>query len=89
MNADGSGVTRLTNNTSSDAYPVFSPDGQKIAFTSTRDGNSEIYLMNADGTNQTRLTNNTSFDGWPSFSPDSQKIVFTCLATASTSRSIR
>ena len=50
MNADGTAQTRLTNNAASDAYPVFSPDGQKIAFTSTRDGNSEIYVMNADGT---------------------------------------
>ena len=72
-----------------DAYPVFSPDGQKIAFTSTRDGNSEIYVMNADGTNQTRLTNNTAFDAWPSFSPDSQKIIFTSLRDGATSRSTR
>ena len=33
-----------------DSYPAWSPDGSKIAFTSTRDGNSEIYVSNPDGT---------------------------------------
>ena len=50
----------------------------KIVFTSTRDGNNEIYVMNAvDGSNQTRLTNNTDIDEFPAWSPDSTKIAFT------------
>jgi TolB protein len=48
----------------------------KIAFYSTRDGNSEIYVMNADGTGQTRLTNNAFDDGRPAWSPDGTKIAF-------------
>ncbi len=48
----------------------------KIAFTSNRDGNFEIYVMNSDGSNQTRLINNQSFDGHPAFSPDGRKIAF-------------
>lgn len=48
----------------------------KIAFTSLRDGNGEIYVMNADGSDQTRLTNNTDLDSRPSFSPDGSRIVF-------------
>ncbi|MCK4394724.1 PD40 domain-containing protein, partial [Candidatus Bipolaricaulota bacterium] len=46
-----------------------SPDGSKIAFTSDRDGNPEIYVMNADGTNQQRLTNSLATDGSPVWSP--------------------
>ena len=48
----------------------------KIAFTSNRDGNDEIYVMNADGSNQTRLTNNTALDDAPAWSPDGTKIAF-------------
>ena len=48
----------------------------KIAFTSNRDGNLEIYVMNGDGTNQVRLTNNPGIDDHPSFSPDGKKIAF-------------
>jgi Tol biopolymer transport system component len=46
----------------------------KIAFTSDRDGNREIYVMNADGTNQVRLTNNTIVDDHPTWSPAGLKI---------------
>jgi len=48
----------------------------KIAFTSTRDGNLEIYVMNPDGTNQTRLTNNSIVDDHAMWSPDGQKLAF-------------
>ena len=53
MNADGSGQQRLT---TQGAQPGWSPDGQKIAFMSERDGNAEIYIMNADGSQQRNLT---------------------------------
>jgi Tol biopolymer transport system component len=48
----------------------------KIAFTSNRDGNQEIYVMNNDGTGQVRLTNNPGSDSFPAFSPDGRKIAF-------------
>jgi Tol biopolymer transport system component len=49
----------------------------KIVFTTTRDGNTEIYTMNADGGSQVRLTTNPAFDGDPAWSPDGTRIVFT------------
>ncbi len=70
MSADGTGLTRLTNNRAYDGSPRWSPDGTKIAFTSDRDGNQEIYVMNANGSNQTRLTNSPAAD----FSPDWQPL---------------
>jgi Tol biopolymer transport system component/(2Fe-2S) ferredoxin len=48
----------------------------KIAFTSDRDGNREIYVMNNDGTNQVRLTNNPGVDDYPAWSPDGRKLAF-------------
>ena len=48
----------------------------KIAFTSNRNGNLEIYVMDADGKNQVRLTNISGIDNHSAFSPDGKKIAF-------------
>ena len=76
MNADGSGVSRLTDNPGRDWNPRWSPDGGRIAFTSDRDGDSEIYVMNADGSGVSRLTDNSADDHNPSWSPDGGRIAF-------------
>jgi len=76
INADGSGETRLTDNSFRDWVPCWSPDGTKIAFVSGRNGNDEIYVMNADGSAQTRLTDNSFRDLAPCWSPDGTKIAF-------------
>ena len=55
MDADGKHETRLTNNAADDARPVWSPQGDNIAFISDRRDGYEIYLMNADGSNQRPL----------------------------------
>ena len=51
------------------ALAAFPGANGKIAFVSSRDGNSEIYVMNADGSGQTKLTNNTASDSRPAFAP--------------------
>lgn len=56
--------------------PSWSPDGSKIAFTSTRDGNTEIYVMNSDGSNSHRLTENSSSDWKPRWFPGGDAISF-------------
>ena len=53
-----------------------SPDGKKIAFSSYRDGNFEIYAMNADGSAPANLTNYPVVGWAPSWSPDGKGIAF-------------
>lgn len=53
------------------------PKTAKIAFTSFRDGNSEIYVMDADGKNPRNLTNHPGSDEYPTWSPDGRQIAFT------------
>jgi dipeptidyl aminopeptidase/acylaminoacyl peptidase len=69
MNTTGGAVDRLTNNTQDDLQPAWSPDGNKIAFRSNRDGNLEIYTMNTTGGAVDRLTNNTQGDSDPDWQP--------------------
>lgn len=74
--AEGSDIVRLTDADGYDAEATVSPDGSKIVFTSTRDGDLEIYTMNPDGSGQTRLTHEKGYDGGPFFSPDGEWIVY-------------
>lgn len=83
MNADGSGVARLTDYEGQDVAPAWSPDGKKIVFTSTRENETlpgnlaplpDIWVMNADGSGQTRLTHSGGEYG--ARSPDGKYIVF-------------
>jgi Tol biopolymer transport system component len=55
---------------------AWSPDGKKIAFSSDRDGNIEIYVMNTDGSNQVNLTNSPEDEWSPAWSPDGKIIAF-------------
>ena len=48
----------------------------KIAFASSRDGNSDIYVMDGDGSNLRRVTVNPARDKYPAWSPDGKKIAF-------------
>jgi Tol biopolymer transport system component len=76
MKPDGTGQTRITNNTADYVHPAWSPDGSKIAFQSSLEGNDEIYVMNADGTGKINITKNAAYDWSPSYSPDGTKIAF-------------
>jgi CSLREA domain-containing protein len=85
MNADGTGQTRLTNSATDDGEPVWSPaptsipvpSDERIAFSSDRDGDSEIYVMNPDGTGPTNLTNTSGAgDERPTWSHGSSQIAF-------------
>lgn len=53
---DGSGQRRLTTDDAVDYQPAWSPDGTRIAFTSTRGGQRNVWVINSDGTGLRRLT---------------------------------
>ena len=69
-------LERLTDALGFDGEASVSLDGQRIAFTSSRDGDYEIYVMDVDGGNARRLTHDAGYDGQPAFSPDGRQIVF-------------
>ncbi len=74
MNADGSGLTRLTEPLTARCKPIWSPDGTRIAFVNGRKG--DVYVINADGTGQAQLTSNPGPDASPAWSPDGTRIAF-------------
>jgi len=76
INADGSGLKRLTENREGNFDPAVSPDGGWIAFASSRDGDAEVYVMRADGSAQRRLTAFYRDDLRPTWSPDGRTIAF-------------
>lgn len=60
-----------------DFAPVWSPDRQRIAFLSNRDGNVEVYLAIADGSRVVRLTNTGVDESQVTWSPDGNQIAYT------------
>jgi TolB protein len=72
----GGALRRLTTTTNGAFEPAVSPDGRRIAFVSTQDGNPELYVMAADGTAPRRLTNWRRDDISPRWSPDGTHLAF-------------
>jgi len=60
-----------------DVQAVFSPDRTRIAFSSSRGGSYDLYIMDADGRNLRRLTSDPSDEGEPTWTPDGARIVYT------------
>ena len=73
---DGSDLRRLTKWNAYTAEGTLSPDGSRIVFTSTKDGDLEIYTMRTDGSDVRRLTTTPGYDGGAFFSPDGSQIVY-------------
>lgn len=76
VNANGGTATLLTLYEGRDFMPVWSPDGEKIAFASDRHGNYDVFVMDADGKNLQRLTYHSSNDYPYAFSEDGQSVIF-------------
>jgi TolB protein len=82
MTADGVIQGRLTDAAGDDQYPVWSPDGQQIVFSSQRELRTgefpqhKIFKMNADGSAETRIADTAFEDLEPSWSPNMGRIAF-------------
>ncbi len=84
MNADGSDIRQLTDNSYPDDDPAWSPDGERIVFSTLRAGdNSDLYVMDPEGNILQRLTDNNTGadythagDSKPAWSPDGSQIAF-------------
>jgi Tol biopolymer transport system component len=73
MNADGRGQRRLARDTWL-AAPVWSPDGQRVAFVARRAGKDELHVVSADGSRERKLT--SASRATPAWSPDGRRIAF-------------
>jgi len=91
--ADGSNIQQLTNDASFHTFPVWSPDGTKIAYMADdfTDQTSQVFVMNADGSGQIDVSNDdSSQSGEPAWSPDGSKIAYSSIpADYSTSYTIK
>ncbi len=72
----GNTVKQLTDSPGYDAEATVSPKKDKIVFTSTRNGDLDLYTMDLDGKDVKQITNELGYDGGAFFSPDGKKIVF-------------
>jgi Tol biopolymer transport system component len=74
--SNDTGSRQITSTAGANLDPAWSPDGSKIAFASSRDGDFEIYSMGSSGENPVRLTQNPASDSRPAWSPDGSRIAF-------------
>ena len=83
---DGGVARRLTSAAGREMAPVFSPDGQWLAFSADYHGNTDVYLMPAGGGEARRLTWHPSADLVRGFSADGKSVLFTTQRTVYTNR---
>ncbi len=79
---DGGRATRLTVGVGIETAPVFSPDGQTIAFTADYDGNTDVFTIPAAGGIPHRVTYHPAADYAVAWTPDGTHILFRSNRTA-------
>lgn len=75
--SNGGRAYAVTEHVEYDAYPVFSPDGKWIAFSSVRNGNNDIFIVPAVGGAARQITYSSSSEIVTDWSPDGKYVVFT------------
>ena len=83
---DGGEASRLTTGVGREFDPLFSPDGQQIAFTAEYDGNVDVYVMPAAGGVPRRLTFHPGQDRLTGWTPDGRQVHFVSSRSAETGR---
>ena len=73
---DGKIVKQLTTSKGYDAEATISPDGKKMLYTSTKDGDIDLYIMDMKTGKEKKVTNTLGYDGGAWFSPDGKKIIW-------------
>src|SRR5438445_2617765 len=76
VDEDGSHPHRLTVHRARDVHPRFSPDNKWIAFSSSRYGNYDVFIIPAEGGEAKRLTYHSAADTVIGWTRDSQRVVF-------------
>jgi Tol biopolymer transport system component len=76
LEADGSGFRKLTSESGNNAFPSFSPDGERLVFRSGREGAMNLFTIKADGSDLRRLTTGRWTDTMPDWSPAGDQIAF-------------
>lgn len=74
---DGHGMRKLTLNNSLNLSPKWSPDGEKIAFTSYVNNNPDLFVYRAKEAKALKLSNQRGLNSAPAWSPDGKKLAFT------------
>ncbi|WP_116107655.1 S41 family peptidase [Lewinella sp. IMCC34191] len=83
---DGGNVRRLTIGEGDEYGPVFSPDGQTVAFTGAYDGNVDVYTVPVEGGIPERLTWHPYDDEVQGFTPEGDRVLFTSQRNVFTNR---
>jgi len=76
-------ITQLTSSPFNDVMPAVSPDGQRIAFSSDRNGNWDLFIMPTDGGKAVQVTHEPAHELHASWSPDGQRLAFSRLGEVS------
>src|SRR5215216_5532907 len=77
INASGGGKKQLTDNSTRDRFPYYSPSGERIAYSGFDGTDYEIYTMKVGGGDKLNVTDNTSDDYNPDYAPNGERIAYT------------
>jgi Tol biopolymer transport system component/serine/threonine protein kinase len=84
MNADGGNQTQITTNPGFDERPSWFPDGEQIAFLSTREGKDEMWVTSLKSGRERKLFSLAQDITFPHLSPDGKQIVFNSKKSGTT-----